>query len=115
MQELNRCLPCQMSRHLLTSVIPKAITIDDAADAFLLHQGTGRRVEFQKVVRIAQWMMIAGKNSSSLSRLAINEDVSQAPTFQQSAPIKGAAGDNLHPISRKYRLNTHVNFYKFMR
>ena len=37
--------------HLLASITPKVITFDDAVDAYLLHRGTGRGTDFQKVVR----------------------------------------------------------------
>ena len=55
--------------HLLTSISPKVLTLDDAVDAYLLYRGTGRGVEFHKVVRIAQRRMIeaAGNKDVKLS------------------------------------------------
>jgi len=64
--------------HLLMSITPKVITFDFAVDAYLLHRGTGRGAEFQKVVRMGFcWLgggvLWAGIQDRSLATL-VRED-----------------------------------------
>jgi len=56
--------------HMLTSITPQLTTFDDAVDAYLLHRGTGRGAEFQKVVRITDApARIAGHKITKLDQL----------------------------------------------
>ena len=83
--------------HLLTSITPQVITFDDAVDAYLLHRGTGRGAEFQKVVRIAQRRMIEA---------AGNKDVKHYDRDDARSLIKHLEADGAKTLTIRRRIGT---------
>ncbi len=83
--------------HLLTSITPKVITLDDAVDAYLLHRGTGRGAEFEKVVRIAQRRMI---------EVAGNKDVKLYDRDDARALIRYLEANGAKTLTIRRRINT---------
>ena len=83
--------------HLLTTITPKVITLDDAVDAYLLHRGTGRGTEFQKVVRIAHRRMI---------EVAGNKDVKLYDRDDARALIRYLEANGAKTLTVRRRIDT---------